>query len=112
MRRRETPPGRMIDPARMIAGKPPPEATQNCFRRPQDDIFWRSMRIVGSIVIILLFQRKCGPPRDRAAVRRTHGRHAAILLDFYCDQFIFSRSTRVPSIVLWLAVLTALTVEF
>jgi hypothetical protein len=70
------------------------------------------MRILGSIVILLLFLRKCELPGERAAVRRTHGRHAAILLDFYCDQFIFSRSTRVLPLVLRLAVLTALTVEF
>jgi len=30
-----------------------------------------------------------------AAVRRMHGRHAAILLDFCRDRFIFSPSTRV-----------------
>jgi hypothetical protein len=28
-----------------------------------------------------------------AAVRRTHGRHAPILLDFYRDRLIFSRFT-------------------
>jgi hypothetical protein len=60
----------------------------------------------------LLSQRKTAQPAGCAAVRRTHGRHAAILLDFYCDRFIFSPSTRVLSVVMRLAVLTALTVEF
>jgi hypothetical protein len=66
----------------------------------------------GSIVIPLLFHGKNRRAPEHAALRRTHGAHASILLDFYCDLFIFSRSTRVLSLVLRLAVLTALTVEF
>jgi len=96
----------------MIAGKVRPGATQNCSGRRRGDSF-RSCHLAGRFdsSILLFFKEKTGAGR-RAAVRRTHGRHASILLDFYCDQFIFSRSTRVLSVVLRLAVLAALTVEF
>jgi hypothetical protein len=76
----------------MIAVKPAGGSTQNCLRCPRHDIFWRRGSAAGSFVILLLYQRKetgwvC------AAVRRMHGRHAAILLDFCRDRSIFSRST-------------------
>jgi hypothetical protein len=95
----------------MIAAKPVLGSTQNCSRRLQDDILWRRWPVAGSFVIPLLSQRKANGWAC-AAVRRMHGRHAAILLDFYCDPSIFSRSTRVLPLVLRLAVLAALTVEF
>ena len=95
----------------MIAVKPTPRSTQNCARGLHGGIFATASPVERLFCYPVVISQRNGQSAG-AAVRRMHGRHAAILLDFCRDQFIFSPSTRVLRIVLRLAVLTALTVEF
>jgi hypothetical protein len=84
---------RSILPA-MIAVKPTPRSTQNCARDLPGGIFGTASAARRLFCYPVVISHRNGRPAG-AAVRRMHGRHAAILLDFCRDQFMFSPSTRV-----------------
>jgi hypothetical protein len=79
---------RSILPA-MIAVKPTPRSTQNCARDLPGGIFGTASAARRLFCYPVVISHRNGRPAG-AAVRRMHGRHAAILLDFCRDQFIFS----------------------